>query len=251
MELHISFYKTLSDLSRIPVYIDDTKRLDYPKGVVVNGTIYAEELNYPKKHDITYLLGSKYIPIRKEFWNIPDKAINESLQTIMITFGGDDARNMTPRIITMLNGNYPELNKKVIIGKAFTNTEQIQAFKDKTTEFIYYPDAEGMKKVMLESDIAISAAGQTLYELARLGVPTIAVAVADNQINNVRGWQKAGFIEYAGWWEDMLILENMKTSLEKLTNNNLRLDKYHIGKMFVDGKGAIRIIDEIMKKNEI
>ena len=29
----ISFYKTLSDLSRIPVYIDDTKRLDYPKGL--------------------------------------------------------------------------------------------------------------------------------------------------------------------------------------------------------------------------
>ena len=41
----ISFYNTLSDLVKIPVYIDDNKRLGYPNGIVVNGNIHAEKLN--------------------------------------------------------------------------------------------------------------------------------------------------------------------------------------------------------------
>jgi UDP-2,4-diacetamido-2,4,6-trideoxy-beta-L-altropyranose hydrolase len=244
-------YEKISGLVKGSVYIDDNKRIDYPRGVVVNGTVYAEELNYPKKIGVDYLLGSQYIPIRKEFWDVPDKRIREHIETIMITFGGDDMRNLTPKVLRIINDNFPSINKKVVIGRGFKNALQIEAQKDDKTYFIHYPDAEGIKQVMLESDIAVSAAGQTLYELARVGVPTIAVAVADNQMNNVKGWMKAGFIEYAGWWEDMLVLENITASIEKLSNKNLRLNKNHIGKMFVDGKGATRIVDEILKINEI
>ena len=62
------------------VYIDDNKRLDYPKGIVVNGSIYAEELNYPHKNGPTYLLGIKYAPLRKEFWEVPEKKIKKRLK---------------------------------------------------------------------------------------------------------------------------------------------------------------------------
>jgi len=89
----ISFYENLSNLVKVPVYIDDTKRLDYPRGIVINGNIYAKELDYPEKDGITYLLGSKYIPLRKEFWEVPEKEIKEKVESIMITFGGDDMRN--------------------------------------------------------------------------------------------------------------------------------------------------------------
>ena len=54
----ISFYNTLSDLVRLGVYIDDNKRLDYPKGIVVNGNIHVEELDYSKKDGVKYLLES-------------------------------------------------------------------------------------------------------------------------------------------------------------------------------------------------
>ena len=57
-----------------------------------------------------------------------------------------------------------------------------------------------------------------VYELARVGVPTMALAVAENQMYNVIGWQKAGFIEYAGWWEDPDLLYNIEKMLRKLMN---------------------------------
>ena len=96
---------------------------------------------------------------------------------------------------------------------------------------------------MLESDIAISACGQTLYELAFLGVPTIAVTVADNQSINARGWQKTGFIEYGGHWSKTALSGNIKSLIDKLRDPELRRKNTFIGRDIVDGKGAIRIAE--------
>jgi len=244
----ISFYNTLSDLVRLAVYIDDNKRLDYPKGVVVNGSIHAEELNYSKKDGIKYLLGHKYIPLRKEFWKVPEKKIKGKIESIMITFGGDDVRNMTPKILEFLRENYPELKKNVIVGKAFQNIGEIKKNADKNTNVIYYPDVNKIKKVMLESDIAISAGGQTLYELARVGIPAIGICVAENQLRNVKGWEKTGFLEYVGWYNRDDILEKIKDAVECLKDVKVRKSKSKIAKKIVDGKGNLRIVDKVVKE---
>ena len=238
---NISFYNTLSDLVRLAVYIDDNKRLDYPGGIVVNGSIYAEELNYPHTDGITYLLGTKYTPLRKEFWEVQEKKIKGKIESIMITFGGEDMRNMTPNILRFLAENYPDLKKDVIIGKAFQNIDEIKKCTDKNTNLIYYPNAEKMKETMLESDIAISAGGQTLYELARVGVPTIGICVAENQLINVKGWRKAGFLEYAGWYEEGNFVERLKNLLKDLEDVNTRKSKSTAGKKLIDGRAGLRI----------
>jgi UDP-2,4-diacetamido-2,4,6-trideoxy-beta-L-altropyranose hydrolase len=241
------FYEEVSKSAKVPVYLDDNKRIDYPKGIVVNGTIFADELGYPSKKNITYLLGSKYIPLRKDFWDLPEKETNQNIQSALITFGGDDTRNLTPEILKLLNRDFPEYIKKVIIGGSYKNIAQIESLRNAETELVYSPDAEGMKQAMLEADIAISAAGQTLYELARVGVPTMAIAVADNQMNNVKGWQKTGFIEYAGWWEEQDILEKTVNSLRLLQDVNIRRHRSIIGKTHIDGQGARRIVEDILK----
>jgi len=252
-----SIYNTLSELVKIPVYVDDNKRLDYPDGVVLNGNIHAETLNYTKKEGITYLLGTKYTPLRKEFWEVPEKEIKEKVESIMITFGGDDAKKMTTKILAFLNDNYPNLIKNVIIGRAFQNIDDIKKYTDKNTNLIYHPDEEKMKEVMLESDIAISACGQTLYELARVGVPTIGVCVAENQLGNIKGWEKIGFLEYAGWYNKSNILEKIKNVIEHLKDSEEeeKENRFKVAKKFIDGKGSIRTIKillfNLFKKNLI
>jgi len=244
----ISVYNTLSELVKLSVYIDDNKRLSYPKGIVVNGSIYAEELNYPHTNGVTYLLGTKYTPLRKEFWEVPEKKIKEKVESIMITFGGDDAKNMTPKILAFLNDEYPNLIKNVIIGRAFQNINEIKKCTDKNTNLICYPDAEKMKEIMFESDIAISACGQTLNELASVGVPTIGVCIAENQLGNIKGWEKIGFLEHAGWYSKGNILEKIKNVIEHLKNSKERKNKFKIARKFIDGEGSLKIIDKIMKE---
>ena len=45
---------------------------------------------------------------------------------------------------------------------------------------------------MLSVDLAITAGGQTTYELARCGVPMIMIEVVSNQQGNIRGFNELG-----------------------------------------------------------
>lgn len=241
-------YEKISNLVKTVVYFDDDIRIEYPRGIILNGAVSAEGMPYPKREDITYLLGTRYTPLRKEFWDVPAKPIRDNLETIMITFGGADIHNLTPEVLKLLVDNHPELLKKVIIAKGFGNITEIEKLKDNNTELIYLPNASEMKNIMLDADIAISACGQTLYELARIGVPTIGICVAENQLQNIHGWEKTGFLEYVGWYSDDNIKERLEDSLKYLANANTREEKSEIGRRIVDGQGPIRIINAINRK---
>jgi len=243
---NISLYNTLSDLVRVPVCIDGNKRLEYPKGIVLNGNIYAERLNYRKKDGVKYLLGTKYTPLRKEFWELPEKKINEKIESILVTFGGSDTKNMTPKVMKLLNKEYPALKKDIIIGKAFHNIEEIKKEIDKNTNLIYYSNAGKIREIMLESDIAISAGGQTLYEFARVGVPTIGICVVDNQRLNIQEWGRVGFISYIGYCSNENILINLKNAIEKIMDYNLRKRVSVLGRKIVDGKGSLRLVNKVI-----
>jgi len=235
------FYDVLSRIVRVPVYLDDYRRLDYPRGVVVNGAINAEGIEYPRKEGLLYLLGTAYTPLRKAFWGVPGIRIRNNLETIMVTFGGSDTRNMTPRILKLLTEEYPSLVKKVVIGKGFMHSDEIDRICDERTELIYGPDDAMIIKTMQESDIALSAAGQSLYELARIGTPTIAVGIADNQSHNIAGWIKEGFIYFAGWWDDKDTMSNLKTGVVMLKDQDARRRMSKTGRACIDGGGSMRL----------
>lgn len=244
----VDFYQKIAQMTKIAVYVDDNNRINYPKGVTVNGSINAEKIDYSFSEETNYLLGTQFIPLRQEFWKVPEKKIKSKVENVMVTFGGDDLRNLTPKILELLNDNYPSLNKKIIIGSGFRYIHDIENLKDERTELIYYPDANGMLNTMLESDIAISAGGQTLYELARVGLPTIAISVADNQTHNVTNWEEVGFVEFAGHWEDKDLFNNILSKFNMLSDEIIRLKKSNVGKTLVDGKGALRVAKYSLNK---
>jgi len=244
----LNFYELVAKLVRVPVYIDDNKRLDYPEGVIVNSNIYAKDLDYKTGNNSVFLLGTKYAMLRKEFWEAPEKEIKKNIESIMITFGGDDLKNMTPRVLGWLAEEYPDLRKNVIIGSGFenVNVSKIKEIADDNTKLIFNPDAKIMKDVMLESDIAISAGGQTLYELARIGVPTIAMIVAENQKRNVRKWESFGFIKSAKFDGSKDNINFVEYNLKYLFDYKIREESHCRSKRLIDGKGALRVARRLL-----
>ena len=243
-----SLYESISNLSKIAVYLDDNNRINYPKGIILNGSVHAKELEYPLVDYNDYILGNQYIPLRREFWKIPDKKINKNVKNIMITFGGDDVRNLTPKIMKALNEHFPQLNITIIIGRGFNNIEVIKKNSNAKNKLIFDPNAKEIVEIMLESDIAISAAGQTLNELARIGTPTITVLVASNQINHINYWDKKGFVQYAGAWDDENLLNTILENIKILKNEDLRRAKSEIGRKNVNGLGPVKIAEYCLKK---
>ncbi|MCX5796587.1 MAG: glycosyltransferase [Elusimicrobia bacterium] len=240
------FYTDVSRMARLPVYLDDCLRLSYPAGVVVNGAILAEGLDYPQRRDVEYLLGVRYFPLRHEFWEVPPLRPREQVRNIMVTFGGSDSAGLTPMTLGCLAEHAPDARKRVVIGKWFKNISEIERAGDPNTEFYHTPDADGMRELMLVSDLAISSGGQTLYELARVGLPTIAIAEADNQLNNVRGWEKTGFIFYAGRCVDAGLAKSVLTGFQLLQSQTSRSERNRIGRGSMDGEGARRLVNRLL-----
>jgi len=239
-------YVYISRHAEKAVYFDDDLRIDYPTGIVINGAISAEGLNYPAKEGVMYLLGTSYFPLREEFCNVPAKEIRREVETLLVTCGSSDMLDLTPAIQTLLNETYPDLRKKIVVTNLFSNISEIKKLQDKNTELLWDMDAVNFRSVMQESDLAISAGGQTLYELASVGVPTIAVCVAENQSRNVSGWSKSGTMEYAGMGNDKGLLSKLDTALDKMMSYEKRFEHSRKSKKLVDGTGAKRVRDIVL-----
>jgi spore coat polysaccharide biosynthesis predicted glycosyltransferase SpsG len=220
----LDFYKKVSEIVKIPVYIDDYKRLDYPRGIVINPSIYGDKLDYPKEEGVRYLLGKKYIILRKEFWNVTKKKINKHIKNVLITFGGTNQQDLAKRIAKYLEDEFCFNISIVDPNKNFT--------------------AKDMLKLMLKADLCISGGGQTTYELARVGVPTIGICFAENQLNNLKFGEKEEYLKFIGWYDD-------KNLLIKIVNGVKSLNFYKLvhmsrsGRKSVDGKGVLRILKYI------
>jgi len=246
---NLNFYKKISLLTDKPVYVDDNLRLEYPQGIIINGTINAQNFDYPLKDEIVYLLGLQYIPLRKEFWNVPDKYIRDKMEEILIILGGYDNHNLIPDILKFFSNSNPLLKKNVVVGSESNNLNEIKKVVDSHTEIIINANAEKMKRIMLKSDLAISAGGQTLYELARVGLPSIVIGAAENQSRNIKGWAEVGFIKFIGWWHDLNLLKNLEKAFTELENFSERKEISFIGRKNVDGAGCLRIIDKVLKRS--
>ncbi len=244
----LDLYRAIRQHTKIAVYYDDNNRLAYPPGIVINGNIHAKHLKYPSIEGVEYLLGVEYLPMRKEFWDLPARIIHKELTSIMLTFGGDDFRNLTPVVLSIIKKKFPTLQKNVIIGGGYKNIDQIKKTADQNTNLIYLPDAGLMKKTMLESDIAISAGGQTLYELAATGTPAMSILTADNQSGNVAYCEKAGFTIHLGNWNDQNLSSVLLSNLDSMISYEKRQSMSHMGQNLIDGQGVFRIYRELMKK---
>ena len=250
---NINLYRTISGLVGNLVCIDDNIRLNYPKSIVVNVSLNSNEMNYPKNKNIKYLLGTKYTILRREFWSETNKKIKKNIKNIMVTFGGYDKNNLTSLVLSFLVKKFPGTTKNIILGHWSNNSKNLLKIADKNTVIIRNPNAKKIKKLMLLSDISISAGGQTLYEMARIGLPVVGVATAKNQLHNINSWKKIGFLEYAGVHNDKKIIKKIFKAINKILPFYERKKRSKIGRKYLDGKGAKRACSFLLnqKKNKI
>jgi spore coat polysaccharide biosynthesis predicted glycosyltransferase SpsG len=210
--------------------IDDFKRVDYPGGIVANPSVYGHSLRYPKNERIKYLLGESYIILRKDFWEIPGKTINMKIRNVLVTFGGVDYLGLANKVSDFIREEFGFSSYVVDPRRSRLG-------------------AKKMLDLMLKADVCISGGGQTIHELARVGVPTIGICFAENQRLNLDGWRKKRFIEYAGEHADIDLLNGVAGCMRKLVPYETRLERSKAGRSCIDGKGVLRIIDSVIGNN--
>lgn len=149
-------------------------------------------------HKCRLLCGSQYALLRPEFAQLRPYSLlrraEPELKQLLITMGGVDKNNATRAVLATLRSSAlpPECGLTVVMGAVspWLNDvqEQARTMPWKTDVLVGVAD---MGQLMSDSDLVIGAAGSTSWERCCLGVPTIMVVTAPNQIDVARNLAKA------------------------------------------------------------
>ncbi len=236
-------YQQLASACQTIAFVDDEVRINYPEGVVVNGVMCAEKLNYPSEKKTGYLLGHRYSFLRKAFWNVPEKIIRQQIESVMIACGGNDA-GLSYRIFKTLRTNYPAIQISVVLQNL--QTPHLSFYESHATVLTNL-NAEEMKQLMLDSDIAVTASGQTTYELCRTGTPFIAVTTVENQLFSIGCFYKNGLVQRPISLDDAelenKILDQFKQFSDQITRKNVSVKM----KQTINGQGSLEVADHLLK----
>ncbi|TDX58935.1 UDP-2,4-diacetamido-2,4,6-trideoxy-beta-L-altropyranose hydrolase [Orenia marismortui] len=232
------------------VSIHDSDPFIFPSDMIINGNIYASNLDYNSK-GAELLLGNKYTLMREEFANLPHKKIQKKVDNILVTVGGGDPLNLTPKILASLarlsKENRNDLHIDVVIGPSFNNiAEIIEIVRSIDLEISLHFKIKKMSQLMLNSDLAISAGGGTLYELAACGIPAIVLLQAENQILAAEKMDQKGSIINLGFGDQIELEELISTIGEVIKDFSKREEMSRIGQQLVDGLGAKRCVRKIL-----
>ena len=206
------------------VYIDDILSFAYPCDFLVNYNIYGPDCDYASLYQgaksPALLLGTSYAPLRAEFQHLPARIVREKGRVIFISTGGADFEHVSIQIL------------REILSRG-------EAFHDYDFHFI-----------MGKADVAISAAGSTLYELCATNTPTVTYILADNQIPGAEGFSRHGALKNIGDVRKLGVraLSGLLVDSAVELCNDYESRKLIALKMsaVVDGLGAKRIVEAIL-----
>lgn len=196
-----------------------------------------------------YLCGSDYVLLRSEFWNCPDRTINETVDHVLLTVGGDDWHKMTESLMVWLDSHVEDACAiTVVVGPFFDSTRLLEEVAEKSrhkVRLITAPDC--LFDLMTTVDLVVCGGGQTAYELAATGTPAIALDFSDNQTSGVQALVEAGTLVYGGRVRASNVpgelVEVMDTTHQYSTRQRLSRN----GQKFIDGQGAAKVAHEIAR----
>ena len=218
--------------------IDDINRLNFENIVFVNPNFSATELSFTNQSNV-YLVGSDYVMLREEFVGVKFNKFNKTIKKVLITLGGSDVNNLTPVLMKYFKENHPNLELNIVVGFGYNNIEEIKSGQEANNNLFYNLKADEMVKMMIDNDIVVCAAGQTVNEIIKLGVPACFIEVIDNQKININ------YLNH----NDMGVVVNELSDIKRIFDNEYRLKLFKkLSKVDNNTSGAQNIVEYLIKE---
>ena len=244
-EHYLSAVRTVAKVA----YLDDLQLFDYPVDLLINYDVI------PESRSATYqaayqnaartLLGASYTPLRAQFTNLQPYC-RDRVSNILVTTGGSDPYHFCLRLIAAFRENsFLHLCQlHVVVGRLNEDKDKLYKLADELPFLQLHENVSDMASLMTSCDLAVSAAGTTLYELCAAGVPSMSFCLADNQLTAAKAFDEAGAIPCAGDIRRSCdeVLGNVMNFVTYMSENfKKRKAALETMRQLVDGKGAMRI----------
>lgn len=216
---------------------------------ILNQNLHADAALYAVREAGTrLLLGVRYVQLREEFLaeRGEPRQIPAVARRILITLGGGDSGAVASeavRAVAALN----DVEAVLTVGGCSPQLEPLRALLRETQAPIrLIEDATNMAELMAWADVAIAASGATSWELARLGLPSLVVALAENQVPVAEALAREGIAINLAWHAKVshrTLAEALRALLDDASRRRAMSDA---GRRLVDGLGADRVVTRLL-----
>ena len=143
------------------------------------------------------LAGSSYTLLRAEFAELRAESLarrqaSSTLTSVFVSLGLTDIGGHTAEIARLLACNSRLEHIVVVTGPMVPAFHELKSIQDEAPQMRVCVDPPDIAQLMAAADIAIGTPGTSSWERCCLGLPSILLVVAPNQIDNARALEQAG-----------------------------------------------------------
>ncbi len=191
------------------------------------------------------LLGPSYALLRPEFVEARASITsrNSEVRKIFVFFGGSDKTNETGKSLAAIAAlNRQEILVDVVVGAGNAHYKSIEALCTSISGIQLHCQVDNMAQLMSQADLALGAGGSTTWERCALGLPSLVISLADNQVAIADGVDKAGAHRHLGLSRNVSVAQ-LTAAIEVFSGEPGILEKMsRSAYALVDARGCERVI---------
>jgi UDP-2,4-diacetamido-2,4,6-trideoxy-beta-L-altropyranose hydrolase len=209
--------------------IDDLVR-DLAVDLLVDPSPGAAASEHPAAQHV--LAGAEYALVRPELADLGVRDVTGNVRRVLVTTGAADGRAAT--LGRELRRALPvDVEVRAVLGP-WANVRQL------VEGVVLLRAPMSLDEELAAADVVVTAGGVTMLEAMRLGRPTIALVLADNQKRQAEGAALAGAVELV----PQACVARATTAL--VHDPARRTDLARAARALIDGAGPRRIVDVLL-----
>jgi RimJ/RimL family protein N-acetyltransferase len=146
------------------------------------------------------LLGPHYALLGPEYAQLhPMVPPRTELRRVLVFFGGVDPANLTGRALqALMDPALAHLAVDVVLGLQSPHRQAVAELVDRRPHTTLHDPLPSLAGLIARADLAIGAGGATTWERACLGIPSLVVVIAANQLPFAQTLDEAGQLQLLG-----------------------------------------------------
>lgn len=231
--------------------IDDLANRQHDCDFLLDQTLGRQSADYSQlvPARCRVLLGPDFALLRPQFATARGEALarraeGRAARRLLVSLGATDPANMTGRVISAASGLPLELDIVLGAGNEYRESvlESVKRFKMPAR---IHTDVSDMASLMVQADLAVGAGGTTSWERCCLGLPSLILVLADNQLGIAAALDKAGAAVNLGTVENLSDSKLAEALRNLCSNDRRRIVMSERAAAICDGGGVGRVLRAI------
>lgn len=238
--------KALRPVCRRLMVIDDLADRPHMCDLLIDQN-YEEESRYLKfvPAHCRLMLGPRYALLRPEYaeHRARKSLTTSSVKRLLVFFGGSDPLDLTGMTLRVLSKpKFRQIDVDVVVGSNYLHFDLLRQVAQSRGQTTLHQPRTHLADLMFNADMAIGAGGVTNWERICLGLPSLVVIMAENQLPISELLNSRGIIRLIGKSEDVTeqsIFDALLDEIESLKYMSRRSPAMAM----CDGFGADRVVN--------